>query len=273
MNKKIIWLSSYPKSGNTWIRIFLANYIKDDQININNLSFLGHISSSKHIFDKYNNIKSNKLSINKRDEYRSSVYQKLNDDIKKPVYNKCHDKYDHKIFSVDYSYGVIYIIRNPLDVCLSYSKHYGLTIDDTITKMNNKNNKLSPKVDNKQLRQKLGTWSEHVLSWTTQTDIPLLIVKYEDMLLNPYDTFKKIIEFTPLDFNDDRLKRAIDNSSFNIVKKQEKEHGFKEKSKKSDEFFTNGKINVYKDKLSTEQINKILNDHYDVMKKFNYLPT
>jgi hypothetical protein len=271
MIKKIYWLSSYPKSGNTWLRIFLANYIKNKFININDIGFLGYISSSKFIFNKYNNINCSKLSINDRDLMRSNVYQKLNDNSPSFLYNKCHDKYDKNIFSSSYSKGIIYIIRNPLDVVISFSKHYGLSIDDTIKKINNKNHKLSGKINAKQLRQKLGTWSEHVLSWTKQNEIPILIVKYEDMLDNTFNEFEKIIKFLNLDFDKKRLINSINYSSFDFIKKQEINNGFKEKSDKSIFFFNNGIKNNYKNYLNQQQINDIINNNYDIMLKFKYI--
>jgi len=269
--KKIYWLASYPKSGNTWLRIFLANYIKNEKIGINDISFLGYISSSKFIFNKYSPVKCEKLSINERDKLRNFVYKKLNDNTNKILYNKCHDKFNKNIFSSDYSNGVIYIIRNPLDIVISFSKHYNLTIDQTIYKLNNKNHKLSGKIDAKQLRQKLGTWSDHVNSWINQKDIPILIIRYEDMLDNTYNIFEKVINFINVDFDKNRLINAINNSKFDIVKEQEIKNGFKEKSDKSDIFFNNGKKNNYLNILTKKQIKIIIDNNYELMYNFNYL--
>jgi len=278
-NKKIYWLASYPKSGNTWFRIFLANYLSDSDkpISINDVS-TGAIASSRILFDNVSALTATDLTHDEVDLLRPDIYRELNDEIEEYGYHKVHDAYtlnenNKPLFPADVSKGVIYFIRNPLDVAISYANHSSISIDKSIKLMNRSNHNLSKsdkKISN-QIRQKLLTWSEHVKSWTIQTETPVLVLRYEDMLEDTYGSFKKAIKFLDLKFDENKINRAIEFSSFNELKKQEKEEGFKEKPIKTKSFFKTGKAGNWKNKLTEEQIEKIINNNKAVMKEYNYL--
>ncbi len=278
-NKKIYWLASYPKSGNTWFRVFFANYINnsDIPISINEIS-TGSIASSRVLFDNISALTATDLTQDEVDLLRPDIYRELNSDIDGYAYHKVHDAYtlntnNEPLFPSDVSKGVVYFIRNPFDVAISYANHSSISIDKSIELLNSNEHKLSKsekKLSN-QIRQKLLTWSNHVNSWTTQTDIPVLVLRYEDMLENTYDVFKQAVEFLNLDFDENKLKKAIKFSSFKELKKQEKEAGFKEKPLKTKSFFKTGKAGTWKTILTNEQIEKIINNNKLVMKKYNYL--
>jgi len=278
-NKKIYWLASYPKSGNTWFRIFLANYLSDSDkpISINKIS-TGSIASSRIVFDNISALTATDLTHDEVDLLRPDIYREMALEIETVGYHKVHDAYtfninNKPIFPSDVSKGVIYFVRNPLDVAISYANHSSISIDKSINVLNNDKHKLSKnkKGVSNQIRQKLLSWREHVNSWTKQTEIPVFVLRYEDMLDDTYTCFKNAINFLELEFNNEKLKQAIKYSNFNELKKQESEKGFKEKPIKTKSFFKSGKAGNWKQELTKEQVEKIINNNKAVMKEYNYL--
>lgn len=277
--KKIYWLASYPKSGNTWMRIFLTNYMRnsDQPANINNLDTEA-IVSSRYQFDTLAGIPASEMDPEMVDLYRPEIYRLLAAETKdKRVFIKAHDAHHvnqdgDPIFPEDVSKGVIYIIRHPFDVAVSFANHNAKSIDKTIQNMNDPEFaffNVNDKIRN-QLRQKIGTWSDHYLSWTRQKEIPLILIRYEDLLNDPEKTFGKVVTFCGWELDTDRLQRSIRFSDFNMLKQQEAEHGFHEKSAVSPQFFKYGKAGTGSTKLSSSQKKELLERHHHVMEACGY---
>ena len=120
--------------------------------------------------------------------------------------------------------------------------------------------------------QFLGSWDYHFSSWNNQTKIPILLIKYEDLLIEPYKNFKKIAEFFELEVNGDLLKKILKNISFNNLKKIEEENGFfKERPIRCDAFFRSGKKGKGKLLLNEEQRDRIKNSFNSVMMHLSYI--
>ena len=122
MNKNIVWLASYPKSGNTWLRIFLSNFIFSDrdQIDINDIP-INKVSYSRSQFDNMLDIGTELFTIEEEDNLRPMAFTSFGQKLDRLEFIKVHEAYYHNekgqaIFPADVSRGVIYIVRNPLDV-------------------------------------------------------------------------------------------------------------------------------------------------------------
>jgi aryl sulfotransferase len=275
--KKIVWLASYPKSGNTWLRAFLANILLDETPNINSLSIIP-IASSRDMFDENVGIDSSELTADEIDELRPAVYTSIAKDSKSLRFFKIHDAWQKtpsgkELIPPQITKAVIYIIRNPLDVAVSFAHHTAASTDTVVKLMNESSHnfcaathKLYP-----QLRQKLTSWSNHVTTWVDDSGLPLMVLRYEDMLNNPVESFEKVIRFLNLKCSQEKLLKAIENTSFEKLSKQEEQFGFKEKSIKAAKFFRKGKAGSWKEELSPEAVNKIITDHQIIMKRFGYL--
>jgi hypothetical protein len=177
------------------------------------------------------------------------------------------------MFPPEITRGVIYFVRNPLDVAVSFAHHLNLSIDKTIEIMNNPGYAFcdrSGKLQN-QLRQRLGTWSNHVKSWIDDSVLPVLVLRYEDMTERTYETFSSAVSFIGLDNKQDIIEKALQLSSFEELRKQEELKGFGEKSPGSGSFFRKGVAGDWKNVLTSEQINMILQGHAEVMKRFGYI--
>lgn len=275
MTKSLMWLASYPKSGNTWMRAFLANYIFNlpQPVPINQLSRLG-IGDANTLAHR----RSARGPFNPSDPRETvRVRQMMLDTIDANGADlnliKTHNQ-NTRAFGVDLvprhqTKGAIYVIRDPRDMAISYASHHGMSLEETVHRLGHPENATAGNENT--VHQFLGTWSDHVRSWTRARGFPVRTVRYEDLLSDPEPVFRKIVEFLKLGFDDTRLKKAIDFSSFDKLKAQEQKTGFVENSDKQDVFFRSGKSGQWQDILTPEQVQKIETDHERVMRRYGYL--
>jgi hypothetical protein len=278
--KKIVWLASYPKSGNTWFRIFLTNLMNhtNEPADINNL-YPSTIASSRSLFDEATGLESSDLTLDEIELLRPQVYRYMAGISNEVLYHKIHDAWislpdGNKLVPEEVTKAVLYFIRNPLDVAISFAHHSATTIDKAIEMMNNSQYAFcsrETKLHN-QTRQKLLSWSEHVSSWVDQSGLPVLVMRYEDMVTDTFEIFKDAIKFSGIEAPDEKIRKSIDFSSFENIQKQEKEKGFREKAAKSEIFFRKGISGDWKNVLTKEQINKIVTSHQQMMERFGYWP-
>ncbi len=275
--KKFVWLVSYPKSGNTWFRMFLSNYLRNSQqpISLDNIENTS-ISSNAVDFEEEMALNPFELSVEEVDNYRPDFYRSLaKNAVGVNIYKKTHDAYTfntdgYPIFPEDISFGAVYFVRNPLDVCVSYSNHSASEVSKTLKFILNRNAIVAGNKGG-QLGQRLLSWGEHYKSWSEQTAIPVHIVRYEDMHQKPMETFGSIVKFLKLEYNEERLSRSIINSDFKLLKQMEKEQGFKERLQKCENFFWKGTIGNYKAYLTERQIEQIVSNSFEVMQLLGYI--
>jgi aryl sulfotransferase len=269
----ILWLASYPKSGNTWLRAVLANYQRDkeDPVDINSLG--SPIASRRREFDEITGVEASDLTIEEIDSLRPAVYRHLAAHARDPLPQKIHDAYWQELIPTDATRGAIYIIRNPLDVAVSYANHLGVSIDRAISWMGDETYTIAGGRSHlpNQLRQRLLSWSSHALSWVDQSAFPVHVMRYEDMSERPSETFARALDFAGLALDPARLERAIENSSFEKLQKQEEAHGFDERPSTTGVFFRQGKPGGWRNVLESSQVEQIVQDHTEVMRRFGYV--
>jgi hypothetical protein len=173
-----------------------------------------------------------------------------------------------KLIPPELTRSAIYIIRNPLDMIISYASHYGNTLDEAIHGIADKQNSLLGGGDT--AYQYLGTWSNHVIGWSKARKFPVLVLRYEDMLKDPHEAFDRVVKHIGLPLGDERLERAVLFSDFKLLQEQEKKTNFVENSDNQEQFFRKGTSDQWKTVLTDEQVARILQDHGRVMKKFGY---
>lgn len=274
----IIWLASYPKSGNTWTRIFLANYLMnpDKPVPINQVHRFGMGDSIAKTYRmvagndrKMQNIHDVNVSLALRDKVLRGIVNNGADVNFVKTHNIRSIAYGVPLVPPHFTRSAVYILRNPLDMVLSYSRHYGIepaVAVEAISRSDNAN-----AADGATVAQFLGSWSEHVNSWTSKAPYPQLVLRYEDMLENPEEAFGRLVTHVGVPLDPERLKKAIRFASFDEVAAQEKKEGFKENPGKSATFFTSGKSGQWKTGLSEELADRIRADHRAVMKRYGYL--
>ena len=276
----IIWISSYPKSGNTWIRTFISTYYlsNNEKFDFSMLKNIRQFPHEKFFKKKISNIKS---AINNWDSAQNIINQK-----NKLIFLKTHAalvKINNISFTNNkHTLGAIYIIRDPRNIVTSLANHYQLTFDESLEFMTNKKKFLLKKDDPSNFGNFtfLNSWSEHYRSWLYTKQFKILFIKYEDLENDTFNTFKKIVEFLnkimkkkeKIDSN--RLIKIIDAVSFETLKKKENDEGFPEavinNKRQKINFFYLGKENKWQNLLSPKQINALNNIFNDDLKKLGY---
>jgi len=278
--QKVVWLASYPKSGNTWFRCFLSVLFTGDVDFENCKLFTDGIFSSRKIFDELSNIDSRLLRDDDLYNMLPAIYRYKIKQEKKLSFVKVHDAYLYNskkepIFPSDITHKVIYLVRNPLDVIGSYAHHNAEDIATTVVRITNEKEYLGPQKDgfnhSSQFRQLMYDWKGHVNSWTTQKNVDVCIIRYEDMLSKGFESFKRALEFVEIYASDTAIKRAIKATNFSKLKSREEKDGFGEKNIKAENFFRSGKANQYKKELTKSQIEYVIKTQKPMMKKLGYL--
>ena len=276
----IIWIASYPKSGNTWARIFLSNLLENlatdraDEYNINSLMRWSKRDAALRHYKRRLNKPIEEATASEIAVLRAEVQANLARDAEAPVYVKTHNAVatveGAPTINFDATKGAIYFVRNPLDVAISYSHHLSISIDEVIDYMADADATTSLYND-KLIYEFMSSWSLNVASWFSIANRPVLIVRYEDMLTAPQNAFGRIVSFLDLKATSDQIDQAIEHSSFERLSRQEAENGFVERPANSSRFFRSGKAGQWKTELSQNQIRKIVKSHSAMMMRCGYL--
>ena len=276
----IIWLASYPKSGNTWLRMFLKSYFlkPGEKFGLEN-SRLDNFKSQgfpdQEILDHLR-VDYNKFEEIVKNWEAMQDYINLNN---KTNFVKTHHAMckigGYNFTSSKNTKGGIYIVRDPRDVLVSLSHHMGLNYEKTMEHLTSTYNFEYPASGNKFYKKSLmGTWSDHYKSWKSYKSSKILIIKYEDMVLNELNTFTKVInylgEIDQTELKDEKLKKALKQTQFKELQKMEKAEGFLEKGK-GELFFRKGKIGTWKGEVSSKIIDKIEKLFKNEMEELDYL--
>jgi hypothetical protein len=274
--KKNIFLASYPKSGNTWLRAIITNaLIKEKKFSLDELKKILLLSSKKN-FKNFKNIKySNDEDIDFDWMLENIIncqkhLNKTNQDFN--IY-KTHSVRHRKFTNETVNMGFIYIVRDPRDIVISLSHFAGGSLDRTIDEMLYSKKLMTRSNSAKEL---LSTWNLHTKSWLEYSNVSRLFIRYEDLINKTEENILQIFNFlnkithnklipTKID-----IKKIVQETSINNLKKEEDLFGFNEASKYS-KFFRSGRTEQWKDILSLGQIKLIEKELYSMMKQFNYL--
>ena len=273
---KLIWLASYPKSGNTWLRAFLHNLLRnpDRAFDINKLASFCVVDSVAELYARVDPRPPTELGLEGIARLRPQVHRFITTASKDDVFVKTHNLHgaDFGVPTVtpDVTAGMIYIVRNPLDVAVSFAHHLGAGPDDAIAIMNRSGARTPVTAD--WVGELMGSWSEHVASWTRRPGPPLLVMRYEDLHAEPIRTFRTAARFLGLDPPRDRLEKAIRLSSFRVLQEQERRHGFVEKSRAAERFFREGRTEAWRTALTPDQARAVVAAHRVQMERFDYVP-
>lgn len=274
---KILWLASYPKSGNTWFRAFLTALLNNGEVDINRMASDG-IFSSRTMFDLVADIDSRDLYDTEAKIMLPDVYRHIAAENNTLSILKVHDAFTTNAEGKDLIPGdvtqcAIYFIRNPLDIAGSLANHFQFSIQEAVDMLNNDDAYMAAQRGNnnrsEQFPQYLSGWSDHVESWTAKPSFPVLVIRYEDMLTNTYETFNKALKFIGWYYDTLAIEKAIAASSFSELKKQEMKSGFKEKTAKGT-FFRSGTIGNWEKELTIQQKIDIKIKHKNTLDKFKY---
>ena len=276
----IVWMASFPKSGNTWFRIVLTHILhaSKEALDLNKQSIIGVGAAARFVLDKALGFDSALLTDDELAQLRPLIYRWYGEQRVGVQYFKMHDMFHqvnlhNAIVPRDVSVGIIYFIRNPLDVVISFACHMNCSVDDAIKLMNFPQLTLKGSAANlmSQVGQMCSSWSSHVSSWTSVEDIRLIVLRYEDMSFTPLETFSNAMRFLELNVSDALILEALENSRFEKLKTYEQTFGFRESAPLSGGFFRKGIVGDWENTLNDEQIERIVCNHGALMQRFGYL--
>lgn len=274
----IVWLASYPKSGNTWMRAFIYNLCE-------NPARPGRIADLPGYFEEESKPRwyqpyageggVDAMDFDQLMALRPRVHQDIADSRERgTIFTKTHNMFGQlqgvPLHNLSVMAGAVYMVRNPLDVVLSVADHFGLTVDEAIEFMGNEDTGTPTNEGN--VAGYMGSWSTHVHSWTLQPHPAIVVVRYEDLQDKPLKAFGSVAKLLGLDHDRNRLRKAIQFSSFRELKQQELAGGFIEKSPNSKSFFRKGSKNQWAQALDETQIRTIVERHREQMQRFGYIP-
>ncbi len=277
---EIVWLASYPKSGNTWVRVLLTNYLRDGEVpaDVNELESTP-IASARVWFDEWAGLEASALSDETIERLRPGVYRCLARAAAERLYMKVHDAWmrtadGEPLFPAEVTGGVIYIIRNPLDLVASVANHCGLTLRRSADLLCNPDATLAPSHGglSDQLRQYTGDWSHHVTSWVDRSDLRLHLVRYEDLRADPLGAFAAIVRFCGLKLDEATAAKAVAFSDFRELQQQEQRGGFRERLPSANGlFFRQGQAGAWRRELPAELVARVIETQGPTMRRFGYL--
>ncbi len=263
----ILWLSSYPKSGNTWARIFLTNYLfEETEDPFKNLDKIGSYPRKEYFnfleekdFESLKNIEQNfKQYIISQEKINLNGELNL---LKSHSY--CGTLNGNNFSNKSNTAGFIYFVRDPRSVAISLSHHMNQSLEKAVDMMLNKNQFMQPD-DNDGLLEFFSSWKINYLSWKN-SKYPKLIIKYEELKKDPFETFKKILnfisQFKKIEIDDEKIHKIIKKCEFENLQNQEKIKGFKER-KGNDLFFRKGEIDEWKNKLPNS-LNELIKKNFN----------
>ncbi len=227
-------------------------------------------------FDNALGIDSVGLSREQETNLRPRAYEIWAAEAVRPVYCKTHDAYHltpagEPLFPAAATRGAVYVVRDPRAVAVSSMHFMGQPIDETIAVMDDPGAVYGGSTMrlSHHLRQLLLRWSDHVESWLA-APFPVHLLRYEDMLTDPYSAICALAAFHGLPVDSDAIAAAVQATTFSRLQAQEREAGFIENPRQSAAFFREGKIDGWRQTLTPVQAARIVAAHGAVMRRLGY---
>ena len=269
----ITWIASYPKSGNTWVRGFLSAYLNEGKLDINKMrldvdditGYYYHIVSPMVV---------DRLPSGWTLQLRGAALAHMATTLDYPLVKTHSTNAEiNGVYMIPrcFTKKAIYILRDPRDIVVSLSHQLEWSLDECIGFINNPQQMIHKREDGKGLFNFVGMWAQHVVSWGDEKNFRVGLARYEDFMERPEESFKKILDFLEWEFNQRLFEDSLNASSFSEMQRQEteNENGFVENRGKS-LFFREGKVGNWRNVLNDEQVEKIEEQHFDIMERLKY---
>ncbi len=273
--RTIVWLASYPKSGNTWLRAFLANYLFEGD-GPASFAAVQRVSSGDCSGPSY-------AELSGRDPRALTLPQYLDTrgrHLRRIATNgapvnlvKTHVANARIggawLIPAELTRQAIYLVRHPLDMLVSYADHWGIGLAEAARQIADPKNAIAP--GEKTAAQFLGDWSGHVTGWTRARDFRVLTLRYEDLATDPEAAFTAVLRHIGAPVDRAVLARAIEAASFPVLAAMETAGGFPERGPAQQRFFREGRTGQWQDTVPDEIADRVTRDHRTVMKRLKYL--
>ena len=289
------YLASYPKSGNTWCRVFITELRRlagldsteataaaereEQELRLNHDLATGSIVSSRHWLDDQLGIESSDLSWAELDKVRGRAGNQQALYAESLRYHKVHDAFISPdsagcpVVPVNGCRGAVVVIRHPADVAVSLSHFFSWPLERCVDFLLDEQAGLcsSSKHGGPQVRQFTGTWANHVHSWVDQKQIPVLLLRYEDLLNEAQAQFSRLACFLDLPAEPELIAEAVVKSNFETLRaKEEREGGFHERPNGCERFFRTGRSGEGRLTLTSDQFARLTGAFAVSLEHFGY---
>ncbi len=273
--RTLVWLASYPKSGNTWLRAFLANYLLagDGPASFEAVQRISTGNSSGPAYAELSGRDPQELTLQEYLETRRRHLLRIATGGGAVNFVKTHAPNARfggvRLIPAELTRQAIHLVRHPLDLLVSYADHWGIGLAEAARRIGDAKNAVP--ATPKSAAQFLGSWSDHVDSWTSARDLRVLTVRYEDMLADPPRAFAAILRHIGAPVDRGVLARAIEAASFPQLVAMETAGGFPERGPAQARFFRQGRTGQWRDVVPEAVAERVIRAHRPVMKRLRYL--
>lgn len=272
-------ICSYPKSGNTWLRAVLAAAASEDGTVRLKDGLPIKVWAHRGCFDELMGVDASDLVLDEIEGARAAYCRALAEAPDMPHVWKVHDCFYPSQavaplpFPPEVLASVVYIVRDPRDVAVSFAHHFGKSIEEAIAAMQDESLRLARTgaALKPQLPQYISSWSTHVESWLDAPGIELHLMRYEDMITDPEKAFAGALRFLGVECSAEKLGRVLAATRFEVLQAGERKEGFKEQSPKTGGFFRRGIAGGWRDCLTEVQADRMATTHGRVMRRLGYL--
>lgn len=272
----MVWLASFPKSGNTWMRSLLAAYRREDPsaFGFGDLQ-LGANVLSRHWISSRWGFPTTYLSAAEIRRHLPATLLDHDARLERLQFPKTHDAWaapgEASVFDGPYSRRAVVIVRNPLAVAPSMAHHMGLTVDEAIDAMANPDYGLALGrwQVSVQIPQHLGDWSSHVRGWLDQQSVPVTQVRYEDLSGDTAAVMAGVLADCGVAVDAERLAAAVAATRFSALREKESEAGFREAMAQRP-FFRRGETDSWREELTAAQVQRVVDTHGEMMLRLGY---
>jgi hypothetical protein len=258
------------------MRALIENAINaDKEFDLNDIS-IGKLAAHRSFIESLTPLPVSELDVASQRSLRRQAYLRFSGSNENLKFLKVHDRFsndqdDGLLFPQEVSALGIYMVRNPLDVAVSFSSHLGASIDETIGMMNSVLEFGAGETQfTSQLFQEVGSWKDHVLSWTTQESFPVRLVRYEDLGSDGPNLLMSIFQTLGMDIPESAIRSAVDNAKFEKLRSLEEKQGFCERPASQKRFFRSGRVGQWREVLTRPQMARIISYNGQVMEQLGY---
>jgi hypothetical protein len=268
---RIIWIASFPKSGNTWLRLLLGNYFmpKGREIHINNIFEFTTADTRQDFFDHAAGGAFKAKTAADWLAIRPKALALIAGAKQGNHFVKTHCKIarigGQVLIPPQLTAGGIYVYRNPFDVAVSYARHRDASIDEAIGMMADPNGMVASATG---IVSVLGRWDDHITSWVDAEGMWRHVMRYEDMIADTEAAMRGLLDFLKVPADLGQLRRAIRLARFENLQKQESTHGFRERPERMAQFFASGRSGGWREKLTPAQIARIRDEFTPALRRF-----
>ncbi|MDP1820860.1 MAG: sulfotransferase domain-containing protein [Acidimicrobiales bacterium] len=277
---RTVWLASYPKSGNTWVRAVVTAL--GTHPHLFGVDHLVSGAQPQHVgaaLGAYG-LDPRWLSGDELDVLRDALCRRMGagGPGDPPVLRKTHERYrpgmpGREPFPADATRAAILVVRDPRDVACSFAPFFDVTIDEAIAAMARDGGEPEANAAQAQTASPWGTWSTHAMSWLSDdVPFPVHLVRYEDLQSDAAGTLQPVLEAVGLPCTPDTLAAAVEQARFDRLQESEATRGFKETSPRTRQFFRSGRSGGWHNELAAGQAAAIVDAHADAMRVLGYLP-